>query len=185
MPARSDGKPSIDIKELRSIARWQAMRFVTGSSEHAIEDVTQSAIAEYLSTAAKEEVDVPGALIRIITRRLGIKFRDDWEKKRPDLSVDHHGVSGEDSNGTSFEPASERVSPTAELALDARRRRIAEAVGELDPVDQEIVRLTYLAEPPQKAPDVAKHLGLRPGTVRNRLVAIRRILALRLNEESQ
>lgn len=183
MRAKSDDRSPPDIKELRRIARLEVAKRLTVSSNHAINDLAQSAVAEYLGAAAKEEVDVPGALIRIIARRLGIKYRDEWEKKRPNLPIDHHGLADDDGRGRVFEPPSGEVPASVALANEARRKRIAEAVERLDPVDREIVQLTYLGDPPRKAPDVARSLGLKPGTVRNRLVGIRRTLADLLEDE--
>ena len=51
------------------------------------------------------------------------------------------------------------------------------AISQLRPVDREIARLTYECEPPLQGPEVAERTGLPAGTVRNRLVQIRRLLA--------
>jgi RNA polymerase sigma factor (sigma-70 family) len=185
VPANSDTKPEPDMKELLRIARWEAKKLLTGSSTHVKQDVVQSAVAEYLSASAKQDVDVPGALMRIIARRQGIGYRNDWEKQRSDLPIDHHGFADDADHARTFEPASEETPAAVALAIEARRKRIAKAVGQLDPIDREIVQHTYLADFPLKAPAVAKLLGLKPGTVRNRLVEIRRRLAGILGNESE
>ena len=56
------------------------------------------------------------------------------------------------------------------------RNQCSGSVG-IRTVDREIARLTYECEPPLQGPEVAERTGVPAGTVRNRLVQIRRLLA--------
>lgn len=166
-----------EVEALRSIARDEARFRLTVSGGHEVEDVVQSAILEYLDYAAKNEVENPRGMICIIARRRAWKYRDKWEEKRANTVVDPIGGAEEDPRVRGIELIAGAGDPVAALVEKREAQLVAYAVNQLDPVDREIARLTYLSKPPLNAPEVAERLSLAAGTVRNRLVRIRHHLA--------
>jgi DNA-directed RNA polymerase specialized sigma24 family protein len=166
-----------DLESLRRIARQEAAKQLTVSGGHEMDDVVQSSMLEYLAYAAKNEVGNPGGLMRVIARFRAMKFRDKWESRRADTVIDAVGVPRDDDRGRGLQLAAATGDPLAALLVRGEAQLVAYALGKLEPLDREIARLTFLCESPWTAPVVAERVGLAAGTVRNRLVRIRRTLA--------
>lgn len=172
-----------ELKALEEIAKREARIHLSKSAGHEIEDVAQSSILQFLDRTAKTEVKNPGAMVRIIARRCAWKYRTKWEKKRHDYVLHDLGETDAVAREDMVGPGAEFVPPPEDALIAKVESELVEcAVDQLDPEDREIARLTYLNQPPLKAPEVAEHLSLAAGTVRNRLVRIRRLLADLLEE---
>jgi len=169
--------PEIDLETLRTIALEEARRRLTPSGDHEADDIAQSSVLEYLDYAAKNEVENPRGMICIIARRRAWKYRDKWEAKRANPVVDPIGGADEDARSRGVELAANIGDPVTALVEKREAQLVAYAVSQLDPVDREIAHLTYMSKTPLNAPEVAERLSLAAGTVRNRLVRIRRYLA--------
>ena len=165
-----------ELKELQSIAQREARKALTQSGGHEVDDVVQTSIAQYLDRAAKTEIQNPGALIRIIARRCAWKYRDKWEDKRRDQPLHKLGGADEDAGAERLDLTDDLEAPEDALIARKEAELVTCAVDQLDPEDRELAILTYLSDPPRTAPEVAAHLNLAAGTVRNRLVRIRRLL---------
>ncbi len=173
---------------LCEVARSEAGKRLTWSGHHEIKDVVQQVMADYVTYAADHDVSNPGGLVRIMARRRVHKYRDAWERRRGWATVlvgededetDDHGARAAAVDG--LEPEAVDAGPedavVDAMVADSERESVAYALSLLKPEFREIAELTYLADPQLKAPAVAEQLGLSPGTVRNRLVEIRRVLA--------
>lgn len=154
----------------------EAARVFRSSAYIGIEDVAQTAIADYLLYATHEQIQTPGAAVRVFTRRRAIKHLNKWIKRRADLPVDHIGHADHDHQDEAIDLPAPGTSLSAARIRQDTKKLIAAAISRLAPVDQKIARLTYLVDPPLPAPSVAKRVALTPGAVRNHLVAIRRTL---------
>lgn len=171
-----------DVKELQEVARQEARIALTLSGGHEVDDVVQTSIAQYLERAGRTEIKNPGALVRIIARRSAWKYRDKWEAKRGDRPLHKLGGAGEDADAKRPDLAADVEAPEDALITRKEAELVTYAVDQLDPEDREIASLTYLSDPPRTAPEIAERLHLAPGTVRNRLVRIRRLLAELLDD---
>lgn len=166
-----------ELKALEKIARAEARKGLTRSGGHEVDDVVQSSILQYLDRITKTEVKNSGGMIRMIARRCVWKYRDKWEKKRDTHVLHQLGEADEAARADSGETGAVATAPEDALIVRMDSELVEYAVDQLDPEDREIARLTYLHEPQLKAPEVAERLNLAAGTVRNRLVRIRRLLA--------
>jgi RNA polymerase sigma factor (sigma-70 family) len=171
-----------DVKELQEVARQEARIALTLSGGHEVDDVVQTSIAQYLERAGRTEIKNPGALVRIIARRCAWKYRDKWEAKRGDRPLHKLGGAGEDDGAGRVDLIADVEAPEDILISRKAAELVTCAVDQLDPEDREIASLTYLNDPPRTAPEVAEHLHLAAGTVRNRLVRIRRLLTELLDD---
>lgn len=165
-----------ELKALEKVAKAEARRHLSKSGGHEVDDVAQVAIIEYLARIAKTEVKNPGAMIRMIAKRCAWKYRTKWENKRHDFVLHHLGEADEVARADTAD--SSPAVPTPEDAVIAQKEAelVEYAIDQLDPENREIARLTFLNQPPLKGPEVAERLNLAAGTVRNRLVQIRRFL---------
>ena len=168
--------------ELDRVARQTALRRLTVSGGHEVDDVVAQAFEEYVVYAATHTVENPGALIRVIARRRAAKQRDQWEARR-----DHDWIDDSEQDAAAIPRAGHGINPAdttdplSVIIAEADRDALAWAIGELDAVDQQITQLTYYEQ--LTSDQVGAALGLAAKTVRNRLVDIRRRLALLLTDD--
>lgn len=175
--------PTSDLPALRKIAHHAAAKQLSRSGGVEVEDVIQTALADYVAYAANNEVANPGGLIHDMAKFHAIKYRKKWDRKHDDRVIDHAGKNNE-GRGPGIEVAGDVPDPLAAVVTAREADFVRYSVGTLDDEDREIAHLTYLHDPPQSAPEVAATLGLAAGTVRNRLVRIRRKLAELLDDDA-
>ena len=180
-----------EFEELTAVGRRAAGKILTLSAGFEVDDVVAQSLEEFLKRDRTDEIPYPRALMRTIVRRRAIKVRDRWERDRErdwiedELPEDGAGGLARVARAGRAVVADDRGAgdPLERLIAEGDREALWDAVAELTPEDRRIAELTYLGTGPRKAPDVAGELGIAPGTVRNRLVAIRRQLAEALDAE--
>lgn len=143
--------------ELTALGKQAARQALTRSALPHCSDIAQDAMIDFDRKRRRgDHIENPAGLIRVIARRRAWRFRDRWEleRDRPVADEDIAAPAPDDD-------------PYPEVAIDW-------LMSHLDDRDREIALLTWGEG--LKAPAVAQRVGLAPGTVRNRLVRIRRHL---------
>jgi RNA polymerase sigma factor (sigma-70 family) len=151
-----------EFAELTAVGRLEAARVLTQGGGFEIEDVVAQSLEELWKARATSDVDDPRELMRTITRERALSARARYDA---DHDASANGAAGS-ANGADGNPP----------GADALQR----ALDALSPEDRRIAELTYFGAQLREAPEVAEELGIEPGTVRVRLVAIRRELAVAL-----
>ncbi len=175
----------IDLAELLRVARSSAIRHLSLSGGHEVDDVTQDAIIEYRRYAETHTIDNPAALVSLIAKRRAWKYRNRWERGRRNPPILAETPPPAPGRGP-VRPADEAELAVGQVDLIAVAggRAVAEwAISQLTAQEGEIATLAYLSDPPLNGPQIAEQLGLSPGTVRNKLVKIRRQLKELLDDE--
>lgn len=151
-------------EELRALGKRAARWALSPSARHLGSDVAQDAMLDLdHKRQLGEEIKHPDRLIQVIAKRRAWKVRDQWERDRDRPHFDENLAATE---------AEAVVLP--EVAMDW-------LLGHLNSSDREIAYLTYVEG--LKAPAVAERIGLAAGTVRNRLVRIRKALRVALDKD--
>jgi RNA polymerase sigma-70 factor (ECF subfamily) len=114
------------------------------------------------------------SLRRIHREHLGAKGRDvrreePWERGSAGL--------GASSAVLAKKLAAEKASPSEAAAASERRKALADALEEMDPLDREVIALRAFEM--LSVPEAARVLGIRPGAARTRYWrALKRLKAL-------
>lgn len=178
-----------EFADLEALGRRVAEKYLTPSAfVFEIDDVVAQSLEELLRAQARGEVENPHGLLSKIVHDRALKVRTRWERERERGWFEDEPPKGGAGGVVKFARAGRGVvaddhgagDPLAQLIAAGDLDALWTAVNALAPDDRRIAELTYLGTGPRKAPEVARELGLAPGTVRNRLVVIRRELAAAL-----
>ncbi len=177
-----------ELAELGEVARRVAENWLPMSARDSVGDVVQDSLIAYVEYASRKEVDNPVGVMALIAKRRAQKSNMDWKKNR--RNEDGIGLDDEDGRGDGHHVVADipGMGRTVERFenLDALGWAIEQLPADLRP----IAELTFLGgesadgsrgefnflQDRLDAEEVASRLGLAVGTVRNRLVTIRRLL---------
>jgi DNA-directed RNA polymerase specialized sigma24 family protein len=159
-----------EFEQLKRIANVAAMRVLTRSGGHDVDDAIGAAMEAL--TRAGDGVRCPEAFVTVVARRRAMDHRDDHERRRVgQASVPEPG--GEHERAFVVDPWDGVHAQMDEQGLVGAVRAAAEA---LPPDLRAVIEVSVLREPPLGGREAAAELGIAYGTYRNRRSQALRLL---------